>query len=334
MMNFTPNQKALGALLLSRAGHVLSGSFLAENVGISRQAVSKNVALLRESGFPVFSIERKGYSVNQEVDSLHPLVLEEEIRRVVPEAEVWCFDSLSSTQSVMKDFAKKGAPEGSLVLGETQTTGRGRTTRSWLSPTGRGLYFSLLLRPCLPPGHVQLLNLMAGVAVCRAIQKETSLSCDLKWPNDVLWENKKICGILSEAASDCDSIHYAVVGVGINVNTLQNDFSPEIRNVATSLAEILGKPLPRKPLLLRFYAEFMKEYGIMASRGPEAFLHSYKDFCSTLKRHISLTFQEKTLQGWAEDITDEGSLIVLVEGEKKIFHSGDVSHLRQQCQTE
>jgi BirA family biotin operon repressor/biotin-[acetyl-CoA-carboxylase] ligase len=328
MTDFTPNQKALAALILSQAGEILPGSFLAENLGISRQAVSKNMAILRQSGFPLSSIERKGYTANREVDSLHPLLLEWEIGSTVPSAKVWHFESLPSTQSIMKDLAKKGAPEGSLVLGETQTAGRGRTARSWFSPPGKGLYFSLLLRPHLPPGHVQLLNLIAGVAVCRAIREEMSLSCNLKWPNDVLWENRKICGILSEAASDSDSIRYAVVGIGINVNTSREDFSPEIREVAISLREILGKDLSRKNLLLGTYKEFMKEYQIMTSQGAEAFLRSYRTFCSTLKRQISLTFQGATLHGWAEDVTEEGSLMVHTEGETKIFHSGDVSHLR------
>lgn len=328
MIDFTPNQKALAALLLSHPEEILSGSFLAESLGISRQAVSKNLGMLRKTGFPVFAMERKGYILNREEDSLHPLLLEQEIRHVLPASKVWYFGSLSSTQNVMKDLAKKGAPEGSLVLGETQTAGKGRTARSWLSPPGKGLYFSLLLRPQLPPGHVQILNLIAGVAVCRGILHCTSLSCVLKWPNDVLWENKKVCGILSEAASDSDSIRYAVVGIGINVNTDIEDFPPEIRDLAISLGSILGSSLSRKDLLLAVYKEFMKEYGVMSSQGSEAFLRSYRSHCATLGKEISLSFQGEPLRGRAEDITEEGSLVVNIHGERRTFHSGEVRHLR------
>ena len=328
MTDFSPNQRALARMLLSHPEEVLSGSFLSEKLGISRQAVSKNIHLLRKTGFPVFSLERKGYGLLSEKDSLHPLLLEWEIQHVVPSGKVWCFTSLSSTQSVLKELAKKGAPEGSLVLGETQTAGRGRTTRSWSSPPGKGLYFSVLLRPSLPPGHVQLLNLVAGVAVSRGIKECTSLTCDLKWPNDVLYRNKKICGILSEAASDSDSIRYAVVGIGVNVNTPNAAFPPTIRGTALSLFDILGRPLSRKTLLLAIYRNFMKEYHSIISVRAKAFLDSYRTFCSTLGKEISLFSQGEPLQGKAQDVTEEGSLILLVDGEKRIFHSGDVCHLR------
>ena len=328
MTDFTPNQKTLGTIFFSRSGEVLSGSFLSESLGISRQAVSKNIGILRKTGFPVFPIERKGYVLKDSEESLHPLLLENEIQRLGSSGKAWYFHSLSSTQKVMKEFAKKGIPEGSLVVGETQTAGKGRTARSWVSPAGKGLYFSLLLRPSLPPGCVQLLNLLAGLAVCQSIEECTTLFCDLKWPNDVLYGNKKICGILSEAATDSDSIRYAVVGIGINVNTTITEFPEEIRETATSLYDISKKTFSRRRLLLKIYDNFMRKYHLMLSRGFDSFLPSYEERCSTIGKNISLSYRDELLYGKAEGITKEGALILYTREERLILHSGDVRHLR------
>lgn len=228
-------------------------------------------------------------------------------------------EETASSMELAWDEAKRGAPEGTLALAESQTAGRGRRGRSWVSPSGSNLTFSLLLRPM--PKALPRLTRLAAVAVARAIEECTPLRPAFKWPNDVLLGGKKVCGILVESRVEGEDV-WAVVGVGLNVNFDPRAY-PEIADIATSLASELGRPLPRAPLLAAFLEQFEALY--LVADSPQAF-QEWRTRLSTLGRQVRMNGDGEALLGMAEDVDSEGALLLrCADGTLKRFLAGEVS---------
>jgi BirA family biotin operon repressor/biotin-[acetyl-CoA-carboxylase] ligase len=244
-------------LLMEHATVVVSGTKIAEEISSSRSEVWRLIQQLRGLGVDVAGHTATGYQLRSVPDLLLPEILRPLLRGTIFAEHVHHFYKIGSTNTAAMAAAAEGAPEGSVFLAEEQTAGRGRGANSWQSPRSSGIYCSVIVRPALPPSEVLVLSLAAGLAVCAAIEQVASrVSADLKWPNDVLIDGKKVCGILTEMNAEATRVRYIVVGVGINVN--QASFSKDLP--ATSLRLVTGSEWSRVELVAALLKSLDREY--------------------------------------------------------------------------
>jgi BirA family biotin operon repressor/biotin-[acetyl-CoA-carboxylase] ligase len=224
----------------------------------------------------------------------------------------------TSTMDVAHDEAVAGAPHGAVVFAEEQTAGRGRFGRRWVSPAGKNLYLTLILRP--DAGRLRTLSMVVPLAVCRAVEAATPLRPVIKWPNDVLVNGRKLAGVLIEGESSGADLLYALAGVGLNVNDPIDD--PEIADIATSLSRELGEETPREPVLAALLNEMEAAYG----GSPDDLFSGWRSRIATIGQSVRLTFRDEVYEGTAEDVDDEGSLILrLADGTSRTFEAGEVT---------
>lgn len=297
---------------LRTAGTTVSGEVLSRELGISRVAVWKHVEELRKLGYRVAASSR-GYRL----ESVPDLMLPGEFPGWEP--KVHHHMALDSTMGVARALAREGAEEGTLVVAETQTGGRGRLQRNWSSPPG-GIYMTLVLRPRVAPFQAPRVNLMAAVAVSDSLRRLFGIEAGVKWPNDVLVGGRKVCGILAEMEAECDVVHYVNVGIGLNANAPV----PEVLPPAVSLVELLGAPVDR-PRLARDIVE-----GVLA-RLPHLLdarlLDEWRSRTVTLGREVSIAVGDETVRGTAVDVDESGALIVRQpDGQIRTVVAGDCTH--------
>jgi len=304
-------KKILG--LLYQEKDFVSGEDLSKKLGISRVGVWKHIQVLRKEGY-VIEASNKGYRLISAPD----LLLPEELAEL--DKKVYYFEEVSSTMDVARKLAQKG--EEAIVIAETQTKGKGRRGRYWHSGRG-GIYFSLILKPTINPSQAHLVNLLAGVAVAITIRKLFNINATLKWPNDVLINEKKVCGILAEMEAEADIVRFIILGIGINVN---NNISDYIES-ATSLKDVIGKEVSKKKLFLPLIKEIEKLQSFLNQ--PKVLVNRWKWLSSTLGRYVRVIIQNKILEGEAIDIDNDGALILKTsdEGLKRVV-AGDCIHLR------
>ena len=224
----------------------------------------------------------------------------------------------ASTMDVARDEAVADAPPGAVIIAEEQTAGRGRFGRRWVSPAGKNLYLTLILRP--DAGRLRSLSMVVPLAVCRAVEAVTPLRPVIKWPNDVLVNGRKLAGVLIEGESSGADLLYALAGVGLNVNDPIDD--PEIAGIATSLSRELGEETPRETVLAALLNEMESAYG----GSPDDLYAGWRSRIATLGQSVRLTFRDEVYEGTAEDVDDEGSLILrLADGTSRTFEAGEVT---------
>lgn len=304
----------------------LSGEALGKKLGVSRAAVWKCVHELRRQGYVIDSSPRKGYSLV----SCPDLLLPEEIGRGLAARNfgkrIIYREECASTQDMAAELARAGEPEGLVVVAETQTQGRGRKGRSWISTPGAGVYLSVILKPALKPSRIVQIPLVAGVAAARAIRAESGLMPDIKWPNDILIGGKKAAGILTEMSCELDRINHVILGIGINVNTRESDFSEPLRAIATSLYAECGRKISRVALVQRFLSEFEAVYGRYLAGGFESIRQEWKSLSSTIGSQVEITDGGERLTGKVLDIDPDGFLLLKTNsGRTERIVAGDVS---------
>ena len=244
--------------------------------------------------------------------------------REYPWAEaLQCFDSIPSTNDFLKDLARHGAPHGTVIIADHQTGGHGRMGRTFQSPSGKGVYMSILLRPSCPATELMHLTCAAAVAMCDAVQAVTGLRPGIKWTNDLLFQKQKLGGILTELAfSGRGTVDYAIIGIGINCNQTVADFSPEIQDIAASLSMVTQQDVDR----FRLAAAMMESLWRLDLSQKEALLSSYRTDCVTIGQEISLVRGSEIRHGKALDINANGALIVqFSDGNVEAVDSGEVS---------
>lgn len=258
------------------------------------------------------------FSKDQLVSALEPCALVK---------KVYFFQTIDSTNNRARTLAEKGAPEGTLVISEEQTAGRGRMGRSWNSPGGTGIWLSLLLRPPLFPSQAPLITSLAGVAVAEAIRRVTGLDAGIKWPNDILINGKKAAGILTELSADEEKIRHVIVGIGINVNT--KTFPEEIRDRATSLRICSGRTIPRMEILLPVLLELERLYlDFTRSGDSDSVLRHYRKISVTIGERITLTRDNREFDVMALDISPTGGLLIKKDaGTIEELISGEIHNL-------
>ncbi|MEM1573578.1 MAG: biotin--[acetyl-CoA-carboxylase] ligase [Candidatus Methanomethylicaceae archaeon] len=299
----------------------ISGEEIAKKLNISRVAVHKYIQKLRSQGYVIEGVCGKGYRLIPRPDGLLPLELKIRLNTKIFGKEIITLETIDSTQNFIKKLAEEGAPEGTLVIALEQKSGKGRMNRQWHSPKG-GLWFSILLRPPFLPKEMYKLTLLFGVAVAKSL-KIYGLEPYLKWPNDVLINNKKICGILLEGSTEADRIEYIAVGIGINANFLVDSLPEDVRKNATSIFEILNKKIDRAELLCEILKNSESLYLYAIENGFSHIISLWKSL-SLFDKMVEIRLFNESIRGIAIDIDEDGALILNENGKIRKIYSGDV----------
>lgn len=311
--------------ILKTAGDFVSGEELSRRLDLSRTAIWKHIEGLRKDGYVIESRRHLGYRLVAVPDALHPVQISCGLSTRFLGREMRYFERAPSTMDALKAWAEQGAPEGAVVIAETQTCGRGRLNRLWVSPPG-GIWLSVLFRPVMDPTQAANFTLLAGVSTCEAIREIAGLDAGIKWPNDIYFRNQKLAGILTEMKAEIDAIHYIIVGIGINVNLAPGDIPPELRDRATSIYIETGQRVSRVRLVQLLLASLEKWYGIIKTRGAEVVHQRWRELNITLGRKVILRSPGGEVEGIAQDISAEGALLVKEAGGRVVpFYAGDVT---------
>lgn len=312
--------KVLETLL--RADKAVSGEHLAKSLGISRNGVWKNIEQLRREGYEIEALPRRGYSMKTLPDRLSENEIFSWLTAESIGREMEIHDTLDSTNTRAKYLASHGAPHGYMVAANAQTAGRGRFGRNFFSPGYSGVYMSLILRPDLPVERAVMITSMTAVAVARAIERLADVDVKIKWVNDLYINDRKVCGILSEASIDFESnqLEYAVVGIGVNVGKIQ--FPDELKDIATSIGNEWKGCISRNQLIAEICNEMEKKYLHMDTTD---FMQENKSRSNVIGREILVLRGSEQFKAIAEDIDEQGHLVIRSEQGVQRVNSGEIS---------
>ena len=292
--------------LRSRRGEFLSGEELSRAAGVSRTAIWKEVEKLRAEGYKILAQPHSGYQLVAVPDRLTAQELRWNLETQRIGRRIHAYEATDSTMDVAHRLAAAGEPEGSVVVAEAQGRGRGRMGRTWISPKGKGIYLSVIVRPELQLREIPQITLVAAVAAARAVESETGLKPEIKWPNDLLLGGKKIAGILTELSAELNRVNYVVIGIGLNVNTPADRLPAH----GTSLAERLGERVDRLRLARGLLAQLDRAYAQFLDGGMAQILESWRQFAGFLGRRVRVSLEGRMLDGQALDVDPTGALLV------------------------
>jgi len=313
-------------LLAENATIVISGAKIAKEIGVTRQQVWRWIEKLRQLGVRVKGHPRTGYHIERVPDILVPQMLSHRLYGTPFARRIFHFFKIDSTNSVAMQLGESGEPHGAIVLAEEQTAGRGRAGRSWSSEKSAGIYCSILLRPPIPPAHAPLLTLVAGLAARDAAAEDLDALPDIRWPNDLLVSRRKFCGILTEMHAEPDRIHYAVIGIGINVN--QSRMPADLAGIATSLRIETGRAHSRFELLIRLLQHFDRYYNQFLANGAPPVLRRFAQVSSYYEgKRVRITTATETFTGTTAGLEPSGVLRVTRDDGRGVeaVLSGDVA---------
>lgn len=296
-----------------------SGEHLAKQLGVSRNAVWKAVNKLKEEGYQIEAVTNKGYCLSEQTDILSS----GGIKAFVNPPELYVYDSIDSTNDEGKRRAIAGSVNGTLIVANEQTAGKGRRGRAFFSPSDTGVYLSILLKLGLDFSQSVFITTAVSVAVCRAIEKVCKIQCEIKWVNDVYVQGKKVCGILTEAVSDFETgtIDSIIVGIGVNVKT--NDFPEDIKQRAASLLKQDYKTGIRNELVAEIYQQVMN---VCADLQEKTFMKEYKERSIVIGKNIRYTSNNEWKNAVVLDIDEAGGLVIQSEAEgRKTLNSGEIT---------
>ncbi len=321
----TTDAKILSALRANPDG--VSGAELAEQLGISRAAVWARIEELRSLGYEIEAGPHFGYKLVSSPDALHADDLLARLGKTkVIGRDIRVFERTTSTNDVVERLARDGVKEGVVVFAESQTKGRGRLGRKWISPERKGLWFSILLRPDLRPQETTQLTVASATALRRAIQSETSLQPEIKWPNDILVGGKKVAGILTELSAELDRVRHVILGIGVDVNLGVGEFPPELRRLATSLKIESGRAISRPELAASILRELDSDYARISAGKFTAVADEWEARCATIGNDVTIQIGGRKIHGRAESLDDDGALLVRTEhGHMERITGGDVT---------
>lgn len=309
-------------LLVNGQGKYFSGSELAKQLGVSRNAVWKAVKQLQSAGYQIDAVTNKGYTFISEDDMLSDACIQKYLSTKALGRNLQIFPSLESTNKTAKTMAAQGAPDGTVIIADTQSQGHGRYGRPFFSPEKSGIYMSVLLRPHLKPEDALLLTSCAAVATAQAIESLADVSVQIKWVNDLFINNKKICGILTEAGIGFENgaLDYVVIGIGINAGKVT--FPDDLKSIATSIENESGIPISRNRLIAEVLNKLEAHIQTMHNR---SFLSESRKRSILLGKEINVITMNETYPAKALEINDDGFLIVEAKGKRHVLNSGEVS---------
>lgn len=309
---------------LKEADDYISGQILCERFGVSRTAIWKAVNQLKEAGYRIEAIQNRGYKIISIPDCLNKSELQSIRKTSWAGREIFYYDTIDSTNARAKQLAEEGYPEGTLVVASSQESGRGRRGRCWESPEGSGIYMTLLLKPVIDPNNASMLTLIAALAVAVSIAKCTGVPAGVKWPNDIIMQGKKVCGILTEMSAQFDYVNYIVIGIGINVHN--ESFPEETRETATSIYQQTGRHINRAALIEETLEQFERRYAIyLKTEDLSALAGEYNAILVNMRKGVKVLDPREPFEGKAMGITNRGELIVDTGGDQRLVSSGEVS---------
>ena len=310
--------------LLSEKEYI-SGESISASLGISRAAVWKYINALKLEGYQIESSTKKGYIIIKRPDILTSAELQPLLKTQYIGKNIVHFESIGSTNVKAKELASKGYPNGTVIISEEQVSGKGRLGRSWLSPRGKGIWMSIILKPEIPPMEAYKVTIIAAAAVHSALL-DMDLSTLSKWPNDIVAEGKKVCGILTEMNAELNSIHSLIIGIGINVNTDLSDIPEDLRDKASSLKIIAKKTFNRKAILASILNHFEALYNdFIGSGSMGSSLSICRKYSAVINKEVLLIEGNRSTKVRVKDISDNGHLIIQDGATVREVISGEVS---------
>ncbi|MEQ6000059.1 biotin--[acetyl-CoA-carboxylase] ligase [Bacillus amyloliquefaciens] len=311
--------------LFSEAGDgFISGQKISDALGCSRTAVWKHIEELRKEGYEVEAVRRKGYRLIKKPGKLSESEIRFGLKTEVLGKQLHYRDVLPSTQKTAHELANDGAPEGTLVVADKQTAGRGRMARVWHSQEGNGIWMSLILRPDVPLQKTPQLTLLSAVAVVQAIEAFTGVQPAIKWPNDLMIHGKKAVGILTELQAEEDRVRSVILGIGINVNQQETDFPGELQDIATSLSMEAGEKIDRAGLIQEILLTFEKRYQDYLKHGFKPIKLLWESYAVGLGNELRARTLQGTFYGKSLGIDDEGVLLLETKDGIKKIYSADI----------
>jgi len=358
----TTDAQILSALRAAGEGGV-SGVELSQTLGITRAAIWARIEELRELGYDIEASPHLGYRLLSAPDLLHA---DDLIARLHQEADdsktdarwgdpapagepqslankrlagtlappgqhiigrdIRVFQGTTSTSDVVEKLARDDVREGFVVFAESQTKGRGRLGRKWISPARKGLWFSVLLRPDLRPQEITQLTVASATALVRAIQAQTGIKLEIKWPNDILIRGRKTAGILTELSAELDHTKYVILGIGVDVNQTAKDFPTELRRLATSIRIETGQIVDRAELATQILRELDRDYRRVCAGDFESVANEWEQHCTTLGCDVVIQIGERKVHGRAESLDPDGALLLRTQhGHLERIIGGDVT---------
>ena len=322
------NERTLAILRTLYEEHgFVAGPRMSTGLGISRSAIWRHIQHLRGQGYRIESAPNRGYRLVASPDA--PTAADIEAARAGCRlgARVVSRATIDSTNRLGIELAEAGEPDGTLVIAEHQAGGRGRMTRSWHSVRGQSITMSVILRPRIAPVRVPQLSLVTAIACAKAIETECALAVQVKWPNDLYINTRKVAGILCDLRAEMDCLHFLVLGIGINVNIPRNAFPPECRETATSLTVETGEVVNRARLVVRILEELEEACDVWLASGLPAFIGAWRQRSLYRGRRVTAdTGGREPLQGVIRDLRHDGALLLETDGgEIRPLYSGDVS---------
>lgn len=315
-------EKILTALRESD-GYV-SGQELCQKLGVSRTAVWKAINSLKEAGYEIEAVTNRGYRICSAPDVLSKEELISIQKTKWIGQELYYYSSLDSTNNKAKELGDNGSINGTVVVADQQTAGRGRRGRSWETPLGDAIAVTIMLKPEMNPGNASMLTLVAALAVSKAIEEVTGEIAGIKWPNDLIMDSRKVCGILTEMSAQFDYINHIVIGIGINVHT--KEFPEELKEIATSIYKATGQTVRRADLIERILEWFENYYEIfMKTEDLSQLVREYNSLLVNKGRTVRVLDPKEPFEGKAMGITERGELIVDTWESRRLVSSGEVS---------
>ena len=316
------NTDKLLALLMTTETYI-SGQALAKQLGISRQAVWKTISALREDGYEIDSVPRRGYKLLAMPRFLNYHALRAKLHTQVLGKRLMVLDEVGSTNDYLKVLGAQNGEHGTVITARLQTAGKGRLGRTWQDKRDSSIPFSFLLRPQMAPPEVASVTPLTGLSVCKALRSFTGLDCKIKWPNDIIVGKKKLVGILTEMSAEFDAVEYLVTGVGVNVD--QTVFPESIAYKATSLLLETGRHYDKNELLAHILTQLEKDLLGNRYRLSAAALEEYISLCATVGRSVTFTRGTRRINGIAVDVSQNGGLrVMLSDGTVCDVNAGEV----------
>jgi BirA family biotin operon repressor/biotin-[acetyl-CoA-carboxylase] ligase len=317
-------EEKIVAFLKEAEGRYVSGEEFSKILGVTRASVWKHIEELRALGYEIEAQPHLGYRLVRAPDKLLPHEITSGLKTRFVGKKVYSYESTDSTNNRAYELAESGAKEGVTITAEQQKKGKGRLGRTWASPRG-GIYFSVILRPQVTPTEVSKLTLVMAVSVAETVREMTGARAMIKWPNDILIDGRKICGILTELKAEQDMTSFVVVGIGINVNTKQASLPPG----ATSIAKETGREWSRIDLARALLKNIESHYLAFRKGGFGEIVEEWKKLSSVLGRRIKIAERTKIIEGTALDIDAGGALVVRLDnGFQERVLAGDIIVLR------
>jgi BirA family biotin operon repressor/biotin-[acetyl-CoA-carboxylase] ligase len=320
-------EEELVELLQKNGDRFLNTKDISLKLGVHPYVVYQAVRELRRWEFQIQSERGKGYKLVERPDLILPAEIKKNLKTKIFGKKIYSYRKVGSTNMLGFRLAETKAEEGTLIVAEEQTKGKGRMGRSWYSPPQVGLWMSLILRPDIPPFKAPGLSICAGLALALAIKEMTGIESKTKWPNDCLIDGKKVGGILLELSAELDRINFVIVGIGVNVNHSEKDFPKDLASTATSIKIKVGHNISRLSLLTSFLEKFERIYLDFKKNGLSPHREMIKSFSSLLEEKVTVKFGKEKIEGMAEDIDDNGSLVIRTKKGERVVTAGEVTVL-------